>query len=548
MTQLKWTLPAEVLQIILEYLPRPEDLFNCCLVCSTWCNIGGKLLWKSPILTRMTTSRAFPALEPIFKAPKDSVSPLVQIIDAYDCSSEILDKILTWILQLRNLRVLKLPPGHLTCWRITSNSFAFQSLRVLKHVSIEQNDLGRYFLYQLIENCPLLEDLSIQVERGTRSRKTSPDTKLSHIPKARHLRRLKLMEEFRLQPCGELKEDFLEIILLAMPSIQEFTLVTYSIPNELAATLSRVCPNITHLRIRNLHVYGNSTLDRRIAETSESVASYFKTQLTKLELDFGRVNRNSLTLMLPNSWYEHSWTHLTSLKLSGIQISPLQMVALSSSIPKTMSNLEIHLPSVETIQLLPLSSELNLDSWLSMFVKCGSSLTSLKIHSDSLPKGFAKILGKYCSKLKHLQLESPAVDEFSVNDIVRDLGGSLSTLHIHSVNLGTRTFHIIAKKCVRLEGLSLNRSCEVPSQSPYYSQENQTRLYIEDRVSHRFLQNLTKLSLVHWKLGVEFFDMLSKTSNSNLTQVHVSEPYPSVVDGSLFSTLKTKFSEFLFVD
>ncbi|ORX96375.1 hypothetical protein K493DRAFT_336940 [Basidiobolus meristosporus CBS 931.73] len=545
MTPLQWTLPVEVLQLIFEHLTMPGDLLNCCLVCSTWSDVGLKCLWRAPALSRMVITKEPDTRLLHFKAPQQSVNSLVKRVEAPNYSTKMLDQLLPWVLQLTNLRVLKFSPGYLTCSRISH--FPFRNLRVLEHLSIEQTDLGLVFLYQLLDKCPLLEDLSIQVQKGAHPG-ISSRSRHAYMPEARQLHRLRIMEEFRLKPCGELREDFLEMVLSATPSVQDFTLTAYGIPNKLAARLNRMCPGITRLRIQNLHVYGNSTLDRRIMDTSEEIAFHFGARLVELEMDLRRSDFTSLMLTLPNSWYERSWTHLRCLKLSGVQIGHQQMVALASGLPRTMQSIEISLPCFETTLTQSIRGKLNLDSWQALFTHCGSSLKTLFVNSSNLPNGFGNVVGKYCNNLKHLALDSATIDEYCVYDIVRSLGNSLSTLHIHSGSLGPRTLHVVAKKCTGLVELSLNKVSKVSNENPAYSNGDQARLYVEPITTTRFLRTLTKLSLVNWGLGQEFFDMLGRMDVSDLVQIHISEPCLPEVDPSSIDTLKTKFPEFAIVD
>ncbi|KAK9762588.1 SCF ubiquitin ligase complex subunit [Basidiobolus ranarum] len=539
-------LPPEVLQHIIGYLSEPKDLLSCCLVCSTWCKTGQSHLWNAPVLSRIISTKDHNTFESFFQTTKNSVSLLIQKIETSYCPFENLDKILSWILRLQSLRVLKLPVGYLTCSRISNESFAFQNLRLLEHLSIEQTDAGTRLLYQLIAKCPLLEDISIQLEASHVSNSTLLDVSPKYIPVAKRLQRLKIMEEFRLKPGGRLKSEFLEAVILATPCVQRFTIVSYTIPNGFATILNERCPNLTHFKMQNIHVYGGPSLNRKLSETCEAIALHFSTQMIEMELDFRRAHSNNSVVMLPNTWYEHSWTYLTSLKLSGIQINQQQMIALSQSLTGDMEVLEINLPTTETHPLQFSRNELNLHAWLSLFTKCGGTLTSVTVGADYLPNRFVEILSKHCNKLKHLKLESHTVDDYSVYDIVRYLGKSLNSLHIQSVNLGTKTFHLVARKCVKLEQLNLSRTIDIPSHQPYYySDESRVQPYMETSVTSQFLQSLTRLSLVNWRLGVEFFQILSNLKNSKLSQVRVSEPVDNCFP---LATLRSKFPEFNIVE
>ncbi|KAK9663222.1 hypothetical protein K7432_018119, partial [Basidiobolus ranarum] len=342
--ELRWVnLPLDILTLVMQLLPDNKDVANCCLVNVTWSKVAIPILWRRPKPASFTSAKAF------LQYVKDNPNPppgsklrLVRILDLRIWYG--LEKMLD---RFPNIQFLYFPR------RPISYSFEglhFPYLKRIRNLRLDFEDCGFLQLSQLFQQCPLLEELSVDVREKPNQCLTQP------LPIASRLTSLSITwDGFQYWEPLEERVPLITSFLNSMLKVLILPLQHFS------------------LKLEN-PVY---------SDPDQGDIGHF------LELVNG------------------PWSELQSFELDGVELNSQMLFQLAYILPTNLSSLKLSRFRRPNQPVSPVP-------WEQLLTRCGSHLTSLYLINDQLPEGIERIVGDSCSHLKNLIMMGSNLDDHCV--------------------------------------------------------------------------------------------------------------------------------------
>ncbi|ORX98905.1 hypothetical protein K493DRAFT_313441 [Basidiobolus meristosporus CBS 931.73] len=369
--------------MVMHLLPDNQDVANCCLVNTAWSKVANPVLWRRPKFNSFSAAKAFLEFAKKYQEPPpDSKLRLVRILDLRRSYS--LEKLLD---RFPNIQCLYLPRRPLN---FSYETLHFPQLKKIRNVRLDFEDCGYSQLSHIFRQCPLLEELSVDIKEKPNQGLTLP------LPIASRLTSLSITWDGfeyweRIEERAPLIIDFIRAILKAL-----------------------VLP-MKHFSLKLEHpVY---------SDPNQPEKGHF------LQLVDG------------------PWSELRSLELDGVELDALTLPHLTQVLPTDLTSLKL-------AQFYPPKQPVSLAPWEQLIAKCGKSLTSLYLINDQLPEHIERAIGDSCPQLRNLILMGSNLNDHCVSYIIEKAAKSLEYMEIEAVLTSRTLetiFHYCQLKVLNLE-------------------------------------------------------------------------------------------------
>lgn len=163
------TLPSEIIYSILKQITAMSDVYNCSLVCKTWCYLALEVLWFKPGFQSASTLALFCSL--LRQEPSTLMFPypsMIRRLNLSNLSNDILDSTVSCLEGCNRLERITLAG----CTRLTDNGVLalLQNQVGQKLISVDLSDVVNVTdtaILAIAEKCPRLQGLNLSMCKDT---------------------------------------------------------------------------------------------------------------------------------------------------------------------------------------------------------------------------------------------------------------------------------------------------------------------------------------------------------------------------------------------